>query len=160
MSAMKLINYRGGIARFYLPSSWVEEYDQDGRGTFFEDKPDSGTLQISVMELDEPRDDLGPADTVDDVVAEISATDSVARLPGGVAIAQTKRTVLDGGCELLCHTWHIGIPVARTHFRIIIFTHAIHAMRAFDPHVCQELAMLNRSIAEGAYPAVRGAEHR
>ena len=155
MSAMKLINYRGGLARFYLPSNWVEEYDQDGRGTFFEDKPDSGTLRVSVMELDEPRDDLGPADTVYDVVAEISATDSIERLPGGVAVAQTRQTVFVDGSEILWHTWHIGIPVARTHFRIIIFTRAIRAVYQFDPHICRELAMLNRSIAEGAYPAVR-----
>jgi hypothetical protein len=152
MSAMKLINYRGGIARFYLPTNWVEEYDQDGRGTFFEDKPDSGTLRVSIIELDEPRDDL---DTVDDVVAEISATDSIERLPGGVAVAQTRQTVFVDGSEVLWHTWHIGIPVGRAHFRIIIFTHAIRALQQFDPHVCQELAMLNRSIAQGAYPAVR-----
>src|SRR5690242_9407096 len=111
MSAMKLINYRGGLARFYLPSNWVEEYDQDGRGTFFEDKPDSGTLRISVMELDEPRDGLASAETVDDVVAEISATDSIERLPGGVAIAQTRQTVFIDGSEFLHHTWHIGIPI-------------------------------------------------
>ena len=155
MSGMKLINYRGGIARFYLPSSWLEEYDHDGRATFFEDKSDSGTLRVSVIELDEPRDDLGAADTVDDVIAEISATDSIERLPGGVAIAQTRQIVFVDGCELLWHTWHIGIPVGRAHFRIIIFTHAVRALQEFDPHIRQELAMLNRSIAEGAYPAVR-----
>ena len=155
MSAMKLINYRGGLARFYLPANWVEEYDQDGRGTFFEDKPDSGTLRISVMELDEPRDDLGPADTVDDVIAEVSATDAIERLPGGVAVAQTRQTIFVDGSEMLHHTWHIVIPVGRTHFRIIIFTHAIRALYQFDPHLCQQLAMLNRSIAQGAYPAVR-----
>ncbi len=31
----KQINYRGGIVRFQIPSSWVEESEEDGGGIFF-----------------------------------------------------------------------------------------------------------------------------
>jgi hypothetical protein len=155
MTALKLINYRGGLARFYLPSSWIEEYDQAGRGTFFGDKPDSGTLRISVLDADTPLDDGGPNETVDDVIAQISETEFIARLTSGAAIAQSRQTSIEDGQELLLHTWHIGVGVTPTHFRIIVFTYTVLAAQEFDPNVRQELAMLDRSISEGEYPAVK-----
>ena len=46
MTALKTIIYRGGIARFRVPHSWVEEYEPEGGGTFYEDGPDTGTLRM------------------------------------------------------------------------------------------------------------------
>ncbi|MBK8594774.1 MAG: hypothetical protein IPN83_04160 [Holophagales bacterium] len=40
---MKSITYRGGLVTFRIPRHWVEEYEEDGGGTFYEDRPDSGT---------------------------------------------------------------------------------------------------------------------
>lgn len=150
---MKLINYRGGIARFYLPSSWVEEYDQDGTGTFYEDKPDASTFRISVMGI---MDDSGRAQTVDAVIAQISEAESVERLPGGIAIAQSSCLTNKDGDELLIYTWYIGVPLAAAEFRIVIFTYAILAVHESEPYALQEIAMLNRSISEGEYSAARG----
>jgi len=51
---MKTINYRGGVVTFRIPSSWKEEYSDTDGGTFFEDKPDSGTFRIKVITLRSP----------------------------------------------------------------------------------------------------------
>lgn len=155
MSSMKLINYRGGIARFYLPSSWVEEYDQEGRGTFYEDKPDASTFRISVMGI---MDDCGRPQTVDSVIAQISGAESVERLPGGIAIAQSSELANENGNELLIYTWYIGVPLAPARFRIVIFTYSILAAHESEPYALREIAMLNRSIAEGEYPAAGAIE--
>jgi hypothetical protein len=48
----KRVVYRGGIASFDLPASWVEEYEAAGGGTFYEDRPDSGTLRLNVLGFD------------------------------------------------------------------------------------------------------------
>jgi hypothetical protein len=45
------IVYRGGIAHFHVPTSWVEEYEPAGGGTFYENKPGTGTLRVNVMDL-------------------------------------------------------------------------------------------------------------
>jgi hypothetical protein len=156
MLSMKSINYRGGIARFNLPSSWAEEYDQEGGAAFYEDKPDSGTLRINVMNIEKPPGKVGPADTIDNVIGQISGTGSVHRLPSGVVIAQTNRLENEDGNELSIENWYLGVTIASNHFRIIIFTYTILAAQKSDANVQQEIAMLNRSISEGDYPAVRG----
>jgi hypothetical protein len=46
---LKLITYRGGIAIFEVPNSWVEEYESKGGGTFYEPRDDSGTLRLNVL---------------------------------------------------------------------------------------------------------------
>lgn len=156
MSSTKLINYRGGIARFNLPSSWAEEYDEEGGAAFYEDKPDSGTLRINTMNIEKPPGEVGPADAIDNVIAEISGTDSVHRLPSGIVIAQSSQLANEDGNELSIDSWYIGVRIAANHFRIIIFTYTILAAQKSDPNVQQDIATLNRSISEGEYPAVRG----
>lgn len=156
MLSMKSINYRGGIARFNLPSSWVEEYDQEGGGTFYEDKPDSGTLRLNVMNIEKPPGQVRPADTVDNVLAEISGANSVHRLPSGAVIAQSSHLADEDGSELSIESWYIGATIASNHFRIIIFTYTILASQKSDANVLQEIATLNRSISEGDYPAAKG----
>lgn len=153
---MKPINYRGGIARFNLPPSWVEEYDQQGGAAFYEDRPDSGTLRINVMNIEKPPGKVGPADTIDNVIGQIGGTGFVHRLPSGVVIAQSSRLANEDGNELSIETWYIGVTIASNHFRIIIFTYTTLASQKSDANVLQEIAMLNRSISEGDYPAVRG----
>ena len=36
---LKTIVYRGGIVRFKIPANWVEEYEEDGGGTFYQNRP-------------------------------------------------------------------------------------------------------------------------
>ena len=156
ITSMKLINYRGGIARFYIPSSWTEEYEPAGGATFFEDKPDSGTLRVNVMDIDKPSTGSHSAKTVYDLIAEISKTNSVKRLPSGAAIAHSTKTTIENGKNLLLYTWQVGVSVTPAHFRVIIFTYTILATQEFDPNVRQEIAKLDQSISEGEYPAVRG----
>lgn len=156
MTSMKRINYRGGIASFYLPSSWIEEYQPEGGGTFFEDRPDLGALRINVISIEKPLSKVGPADAIDHVIAEISGTHSVHRLPSGAVIAQSSQTANEDGNELLIYFWHIGVPIAANYFRIIIFTYTTRAAQKSDPNIEQELAMLNRSISDGEYSTARG----
>ena len=155
MTSMKLINYRGGIARFHVPSSWVEEYDEKEGGTFFEDKPDSGTLRINVIGTKKPSGE-DKIQTAYDLIKEMTEANSVRHLPNGTALGHSVRSGKEDGEDLLLYTWYVGIRITSIHFRIIIFTYTILAAQESDPSIQQEIAMLNRSISEGEYPAVRG----
>ncbi|MFS4494567.1 hypothetical protein [Maribacter sp. 2308TA10-17] len=50
---MKRVNYRGGLISFEIPNSWIEEYEENGGGTFYEDSPESGTLRVNVLTIKE-----------------------------------------------------------------------------------------------------------
>lgn len=49
MVPLKTISYRGGIATFAVPESWVEEYEPEGGGTFYDDVEGAGTLRLNVL---------------------------------------------------------------------------------------------------------------
>src|SRR5215469_14325587 len=106
-SSMKQIAYRGGIAQFCVPSSWVEEYEPAGGGTFFEDKAGTGTLRVNVMDLDRSSDDPSLAETASRLISEIAKTDSVRSLPNGVLIARSTQTATEQGEQLLLYIWHV-----------------------------------------------------
>ena len=155
MTALKIINYRGGIARFRVPSSWVEEYDPAGGGTFYEDGPDTGTLRINVMGFEKPEG--GPSsDTPQALLARLDGACEVQQRPDGVAIARSSRTALEKGVQLLIRTWQIGVQVTPKHFRLLVFTYTILAEKGHKPALQQELDLLDKLIAEGEYPAVQG----
>jgi len=156
MNSMKLINYRGGIARFHLPASWIEEYEESGGATFYEDKPGSGTLRINVLEVEKPSEGAPTSKTAYDLISEISEKNLVRPLPEGAAIAHSTERTSEGDKELLLHTWHVGTGVTAVHFRIIIFTYTILAAQESDPKVRDEIAMLDESISQGEYSAMRG----
>lgn len=152
---MKLINYRGGIARFYLPSSWVEEYEPAGGGTFFENRPDSGTLRINVIGTKKPSGE-DKVHTAYDLIKGMTDANSVKHLPNGCALGHSVKQGKEDGEDLLLYTWYVGVRITQIHFRIIIFTYTILAAQESDPNLRQEITMLDRSISEGEYPAVTG----
>ncbi len=152
---MKLINYRGGIARFYLPTSWVEEYELAGGGMFFDDKSDSGTLRISVVSA-EKSSGKDKIEAPEELIREISGTNAVEHLPNGATFGHSVTVGMEDGKELSIYTWYVGVPIAETIVRIIIFSYVILSAQKSDPLIQEEIEMLSRSISEGEYPAVKG----
>jgi hypothetical protein len=155
---MKLINYRGGIARFNLPESWIEEYEPEGGARFFEDKSDSGTLRTHAIDVNAPTSDSST--TASSLIAELSNANATRSLPNGVAIAHTSKAAVENGTSILIYSWNVGIRVSLTHFRIIVFTYTILASQERDPIVRSDVAMLDQSISGGEYPAIRGTSGR
>ena len=78
---MKTINYRGGLVSFEIPSDWKEEYEAEGGGAFFLDKPDSGTLRLNVLSL-ASKEAEWPAQ----VILDAFGADGYEMLPCGFAL--------------------------------------------------------------------------
>jgi hypothetical protein len=155
MAALKTINYRGGIARFRVPSSWVEEYNPAGGGTFYEAGPDTGTLRINVMDFEKPEGGSG-SETAQAMLPWLDGAIEVRQRRDGVAVARSSRKAVEEGERLLIRTWQVGVRVTPQHFRILVFTYTILAEQECEPAMQQELDLLDKQIAEGEYPAVRG----
>ena len=63
---MKKINYRGGLISFEIPENWVEEFEEPGGGTFYEDTPTSGTLRVNVLTIENKKGNGSPLDVFKD----------------------------------------------------------------------------------------------
>jgi len=156
MTMLKTINYRGGVAQFQIPSSWVEEYAPQGGGTFYPTGDDTGTLRINVMDFERSADEVASRQSAYDFLAGMQSVRDVERLPSGNAIARSAGPVVDQGEDLAIYTWQIGVCVTPAHFRIVVFTYTILAAQEHERAMQQELELIDRIITEGEYPAVRG----
>ena len=83
MNRLKTICYRGGIARFDIPASWKEEDEPSGHASFYEDRPDSGTLRFHVLDFS-----ANSKATGDPMVESLIAKSEYKMLRHGLAIKQ------------------------------------------------------------------------
>jgi hypothetical protein len=144
---MKQIDYRGGIVRFLIPESWVEEYEDAGGGTFYEDRPGCGTLRLNVITAKKP------ADTPDAKRALMALMDrkrpansSLQVLGNGNVLCRYRKSATEDGHELVMHYWEIGNVVDPTNVRLAIFSFAVLASESSSGDVLRDLAMLEEQL--------------
>ena len=102
---MKLINYRGGVVRFSLPIGWVEEYEPLGGGTFYEDRLDSGTLRLNVLEFE------SPDKSAEDMAQQALQAFETILLPSGFQMRKRVAPAIENNEALNIHRWEVAVPV-------------------------------------------------
>ena len=148
----KTVSYRGGIVRFSLPSHWREEYEPEGGGTFYDDRPDSGTLRLNVISV-EPKSSEQP-------VEHPFPPGSFETLPSGLRMRHRIVDAEERGTPIRLHRWEIAVPVPPARLRIVCFTHTILARQESDAATVAELALVEQSIRSAEFsrePGVSGS---
>jgi hypothetical protein len=146
---MKTINYRGGVLRFRIPSSWREECDDYSGGMFYDDAPDSGTLRVSVTTLKTPPDWHGSAvGLLDDIRGSTGHDPGDVVVVGANAYARYARRAIEDGTELALFYWVFANPVPPDSARIVHFSYTVLASRADSDDTQRELAMLHDEIVK------------
>ena len=145
-STLKTIIYRGGIVKFEIPVHWKEEYDPQGGGTFYEDRPDSGTLRLNVLSFSKK---------------DGSASGSVSQ---SVEITKEMKEATENGTPLHLYRWIAKYFISPIEMRVVIFTHTILARQEGDPRMKEELDLIDKSVREARFsiaPGVTGNyDHR
>jgi hypothetical protein len=151
MNRLKNISYRGGIACFDIPASWKEEYEPSGGATFYEDRPDSGTLRLNVLSFSSNGKETG-----DQMVASLIAKSGYKMLRDGLAIKQYVKSADEDGEALHIHHWEVAVPVDGCNARLAIFSYTILASQAKDKQIRQEVELLERCIHDGEFSREQG----
>lgn len=150
---LKTVSYRGGIVRFSIPSNWLEGYEPEGGGTFYENRPDSGTLRLNVLSFD------GPARTAEEIALAAFPQDVGELLPSGLRLHYYIKSANEDGEGLDIHHWDIAVPVPPHELRLVCFAHTILAGQQNDPKIVAELKLLDESICTAEFsqqPGVSG----
>jgi len=151
---LKKIKYRGGLVNFSIPAGWVEEYDPNGGGTFYEDNPDAGTLRLNVLTIESPRELTG--DSAFEILAGRGEDRQIRRLPNDNAVARYMLPANDRGHDLHIHYWELASPCPPRHLRLAIFSYTLLAKNVSEPSVQAELNLLDSSIGEAEFSKVLG----
>jgi hypothetical protein len=156
MQPSKTITYRGGLVSFCLPAHWREEYEPEGGGTFYEDRPDSGTLRLNVVSL-ESKDVPSKQ-----MVSTVFPVGSFTILSNECPIRRSIKEAQEEGHHLHIHSWEIAVPVPPHGMRVICFRHTILANQENDPAIAAELTYLEHCIQAAEFSelaAVSGDYH-
>lgn len=151
MEIMKLINYRGGIVQFRIPDSWVEEYEEAGGGTFYDDAEDSGILRLNILTFSS-KSQFGTnaaVESLQEKAAQYGTT--VEELPdrnSALISYRESATDEDDNEDLVMWYWEIANIVPPYHIRFAIFSYCLLASREAEPAAIEELAMLNQSLRQ------------
>lgn len=143
---MKTVSYRGGVVRFRIPAHWIEEYEDDGGGTFYEDAPGSPTLRINVLTLESPTpvdantpcELLGPS-------AEKTGQEIV-RLDNGNAVIAYSEAEVEDGHALVIYFWELANVVPPRYGRVAIFSLTVLKSQQSDPEIANTIQSIDREV--------------
>jgi len=159
---MKTIVYRGGVVTFRIPAHWLEEYsDMDG-GTFYEDRPDSGTLRLKIMTARTPTQvqSTSSLEVLDPLVRMLKeqqgAKGSTRKRSDGNAVFKYEEHGFDDGVKLTVFYWVIANPLPPCHARLATFSYTIVANQLGQSHIQRDLEMLEAEIEAASFARVMG----
>jgi hypothetical protein len=152
---LKTIKYRGGVVEFRIPASWEEEYSDIDGGTFYENKPDSGTLRLKVITAE------SPSEVTSDSAKSILDTFSFVRgravlQPNGNAIASYEESSVDSDQKIKIFYWLVANPLPPKHARIATFSYTILERKQHDTTIMRDLQMLEKEILDAKFATELG----
>lgn len=142
---LKMISYRGGLVFFALPATWREEYQEDGGGTFYDDRFGLGTLRLNVLSFsskDVPANQMA---------ATAFPKGSFELLQDGFPLRKTLVDAKEKGHKLHLHSWEIAVPVPPNSLRIVAFRHTVLAEQEQDSQIVQELEFIDKSVRAATF---------
>ena len=148
---LKPTTYRGGLVKFYVPNTWVEEYEPNGGGTFYEDLPNSGTLRLNVLTFE---DESGSNDkTASDflVNSDLAKRGVITPLPNGNVMLTYHKDSVEENENLRIYFWQITNYVPPKHTRIAVFSYTILAGQESDPLIANELEIIGEQIPKATF---------
>jgi hypothetical protein len=158
---LKTINYRGGLVTFRIPTHWVEEYEPDGGGTFYENVPNTGTLRLSVITLKAPPSKTGNLAT--NALAGMSDVDpsKIRLLKTNLALAQYIKHSSENGQNITLYWWHLASEGEAGVVRVANYSYTILTKQENDKNILQELSVVqheieNASIYSGPHANLSG----
>ena len=140
----KVIIYRGGLVEFRVPTSWVEEYEEDGGATFYDPTPDSDTLRLNVLTVrsTSPVTPRTPLELLRPRAEQYGVTAEA--LPNGNAVMSYTERAEEHGVPLVIHYWELANAVPPAHARIAVLSFTVRASE--DMRASESLEWLDDEI--------------
>ena len=153
---LKKITYRGGLISFSIPEHWLEEYEEEGGGTFYENIAHSGTLRLNVMTA-ESNEESEKIDVDLEVKTLAGKHNGIAvMLDEGNAYARYDQNSSENGQNITIRYWNVYNPVPPNHLRIAVFSYTLLSSQFNEVKFQAELEMLEHEIALSRFSTALG----
>jgi hypothetical protein len=153
--AFKTIHYRGGVVSFRLPTQWVESYEEEAGGIFYEDRPDSGTLRLNITTA--KRKASMPDDSLQ-FLRSLKEADFgiVSQLEAECSMLTYTLDTEESGQRIRIYYWHIASPAAADYIRVASYSFTVATMNDSSTANRNDLEMLRHEIPATAFSSTLG----
>lgn len=138
----KQIRYRGGLVVFSIPSSWQEECEAEGGGTFYEPGDDTGTLRLNVITAQPPH----PITDAREILMAVGGVSGSA-LENGNALAAGLSHNTEAGTPISVFWWRVASICTPEKVRVASFTYTVLSGLENSTRTQSDLSFLARSIS-------------
>ncbi|MTW09902.1 hypothetical protein GM658_04755 [Pseudoduganella eburnea] len=142
-TASKKIHYRGGLVVFAIPEPWIEEYEPEGGGIFYQPGEDTATLRLNVITATRPSS--SGALSGKQVLSSIGYPASEI-LSNGNAISKGIRRGTERGTPITIFWWHLVNVVSPQQVRVATFTYTVFSSSERSASTIAELSFVEDSV--------------
>ena len=147
----KEIKYRDGIITFSIPKHWVEEYEPEGDGIFYEKGENTGKLRINVITVNLPKMVTANSGAKALCILKDVKSSETDNLPNGNAIAKTIERTTEQGQAVTHYWWYVARPIPPQHVRMATFSYTIRSSLENSPGTDAKLQLLEGSIRNSIF---------
>ncbi|MBC2844628.1 hypothetical protein [Winogradskyella flava] len=150
LNKRKLINYRG-IISFELPEDWIEEYDDNNGGAFYEDLPNSGTLRVRLISIKVPQSSNNIYAT--DVLNDFSSNkeSKAILLTNKNAYNMFYEQVKENEIDITVYYWSLVQSIQYNKTRLANFSYTILTEELDKKHIKLEIDFLTSQIENAIF---------
>jgi hypothetical protein len=148
----KEVSFLDGAIRFEIPKEWLEEYEPDGTGVYYDSAPDAGTLRVSLITA-EAATDHEPHEAAIDLLREDREVDPkrVELLPGGNAFGSWVKRSSERGDAITQFWWQIVNTAPPRHIRIAMFSYTVLTANEKSAKTVSDVGLLERSLRQARF---------
>lgn len=121
----KEVIYRGGVVRFFIPTHWREEYEEDGGGIFYEPSENTGTLRLNVLSF-LAKEDVLPSYPLEIIrKRSVEYRGKVEELPDSRFLLKYSMNARENDEDLVVYYWEVARMVSPRDYNIAVFSFTI-----------------------------------
>jgi hypothetical protein len=144
----KQINYRGGVVRFFIPKHWIEEYEKDGGGTFYEPGDDAGTLRLNVLSF-LTKEDVSLTYPLETFKLRCSKYNGIVEeLSDSRSLLKYSIKGNEHGEDLIIFYWEVARMVSPRDYNIAVFSFTVTALQARSPAIIEAISSLEEEVKD------------
>ncbi len=147
----KEIKYRDGIVTFSIPKHWVEEYEPEGDGIFYEKGENKGKLRINVVTVNLPKMVAANSGAKALCILKDIKSSEVDNLPNGNAVAKIIEHTTEQGQPVTHYWWYVARPIPPQHVRMATFSYTIRSSQEKSPRMEADVQFLDGSIRNSIF---------
>lgn len=148
---MKEVAFQDDMIKFSIPKNWIADSAPDGSGVFYEDGPETGTLQLNIITARSPKpiSDKTAFEELTKLTGD--KAESIEQLPNGNALSSSVRRDSEQGKPMTVFWWYLANTVRPDKMRLALFSYTVASAQETSTATKRDVQMIADSIKNAKF---------